>query len=159
MIGRDGISGAVVLAACAILYALTYRIEGNPLVAIGPAFYPRLAFIVTGVLAALLVVADVLGRRKRAPAAAKAAGARPNYVLVAAIFAVFLVYVMLMPYIGFRMSTFAFVLVLRVLLDWPVTVKAWVGALALAAGTTLVTWFVFEQYLAVLLPRGRWTGF
>ena len=159
MIGRDGLSGLLVLAGCVVLYVLTYRIEGNPLVAIGPAFYPRLVFIVTGVLAALLVIADVLGGRKRASTAAKAAGPRPNYVLVVATFAAFLVYVVLMPYIGFRIATFVFVLVLRVLLDWPESAKAWIGALALAAGTTLVTWFVFEQYLAVLLPRGRWTDF
>jgi hypothetical protein len=159
MIGRDGISGLLVLAGCAVLYALTYRIEGNPLVAIGPAFYPRLVFIVTGVLAALLVVADVLGRRRRAHAAAKAGVARPNYVLVVATFAAFLVYVVLMPYVGFRLSTFAFVLVMRVLLDWPANARSWAGAVALAAGTTLVTWYVFEQYLAVLLPRGRWTDF
>jgi hypothetical protein len=159
MIGRDGISGLLVLGACVVLYALTYRIEGNPLVAIGPAFYPRLVFIVTGVLAVLMVASDVLGRRKRKAVAAKAAGPRPNYVLVVATFVVFVVYVMLMPYIGFRLSTFAFVLAMRVLLDWPANAKSWIGALALAAGTTLVTWYVFEQYLAVLLPRGRWTGF
>ena len=159
MIGRDGISGLLVLAGCVVLYVLTYRIEGNPLVAIGPAFYPRLVFIVTGVLAALLVLSDVLGRLRRSSAAAKAAGPRPNYVLVVATFAVFVVYVVLMPYVGFRISTFAFVLTMRVLLDWPEKTTGWIAAVALAAGTTLVTWFVFEQYLAVLLPRGRWTDF
>lgn len=159
MIGRDGISGLLVLAGCVALYVLTYRIEGNPLVAIGPAFYPRLVFIVTGVLAVLLVIADVLDRRKRSSAAAEAAGPRPNYGLVLATFTVFVIYVVLMPYIGFRIATFAFVLVMRVLLDWPEKAKDWIGALALAAGTTLVTWFVFERYLAVLLPRGRWTDF
>ncbi len=29
----------------------------------------------------------------------------------------------------------------------------------LALLTSLVTWLVFERYLSVLLPRGRWTGF
>jgi hypothetical protein len=159
MIGRDGISGLLVLAGCVALYVLTYRIEGNPLVAIGPAFYPRLVFVVTGVLAALLVISDALDRRKRKAGAARAAGPWPNYGLVIATFAVFVGYVVLMPYIGFRISTFLFVLIMRVLLDWPEKTKAWIGALALAAGTTLVTWFVFEQYLAVLLPRGRWTDF
>jgi hypothetical protein len=158
MISRDGISGLVVLAACAILYALTFRIEGNPLVAIGPAFYPRLALGVTGLLAALLVIADFRARGKRADAA-RGEGKGRNYALVVATFATFVGYVVLMPYLGFRISTLLFVLALRVLLDWPKGVKTWVGAIVLAVLTTLVTWFVFEQYLAVLLPRGRWTDF
>jgi hypothetical protein len=32
-----------------------------------------------------------------------------------------------------------------------------VAAVALVA--TAVVYLVFEQYLSVLLPRGRWTGF
>lgn len=158
MIGRDGISGLVVLAACVVLYAMTFSIEGNPLVAIGPAFYPRLALGVTGLLAALLVVADFRARGQRA-GPARGAGERRNYALVVATFATFVGYVVLLPYLGYRIATFLFVLALRVLLDRPGGAKGWVGAIVLAALTTLVTWFVFEQYLAVLLPRGRWTDF
>jgi putative tricarboxylic transport membrane protein len=159
VIGRDGISGLVVLAACAVLYALTFRIEGNPLVAIGPAFYPRLALGVTAALAAMLVVADFRARGARAAAPPRPAGKAPNYALVIATFAAFIGYVVLLPYLGFRIATFVFVVVLRVLLDWPTGAKAWTGVIVLGALTTLVTWFAFEQYLAVLLPRGRWTDF
>jgi hypothetical protein len=29
----------------------------------------------------------------------------------------------------------------------------------IALATAVATYFVFERYLSVLLPRGRWTGF
>ncbi len=158
MIGRDGLTALVVLAASAVLYALTLGLETNPLVAIGPAFYPRLLLGVTALLAALLVVADVLAHRG-GRAGKRAQGPRPNYVLVVATFGAFVAYVVLLPYLGFRIATFLFVAVLRVLLDWPRGGRSWLGVIVLAAATTAVTWFVFEQYLAVLLPRGRWTDF
>ena len=45
------------------------------------------------------------------------------------------------------------------LLDFPKTTKDWVRVAVLALATALVTYFVFERYLSVLLPRGRWTDF
>ena len=42
MIGRDGWAGLVVLAFCAVLWWLTLGLKDNPLVPIGPGFYPRI---------------------------------------------------------------------------------------------------------------------
>ena len=41
----------------------------------------------------------------------------------------------------------------------PQTVRQWVVLTAIALGTALVSYFIFERYLLVLLPRGAWTGF
>jgi hypothetical protein len=38
-------------------------------------------------------------------------------------------------------------------------VRAWIVLAALAFGAMLLTYYVFEFYLQVLLPRGRLTGF
>ena len=54
MIGRDGWAGLVVLAFCAVLYWLTLGLKGNPLVPIGPAFYPRIVIGITAAFAALI---------------------------------------------------------------------------------------------------------
>jgi hypothetical protein len=48
--------------------------------------------------------------------------------------------------------------VLQALLEPPRTVKGWVGVLANGVVTALLTFYVFEQQLQVLLPRGTWTG-
>jgi len=157
MIGRDGWAGLVVLAACAVLYWLTLGLKDHPLVPIGPGFYPRIVIAVTAAFAALVVVVDLL--RARSAAAARVAAARPNYALVLASFAVFGVYVVALPYLGFRLATFLYVAGAAALLAQPRGVAGWAKVLVLALVTTGVTYFVFERYLTVLLPRGRWTGF
>jgi hypothetical protein len=156
MIGRDGWAGLVVLAFCAVLYWLTLGIKGNPLVPIGPEFYPRIVIAVTAAFAALLVGADLLARPKTA---APRPAARPNYALVAATFAVFGIYVAALPFLGFRIATFVYVAATAALLARPRDARGWAKVLVLALVTAAVTYFVFERYLSVLLPRGRWTGF
>ncbi|HSD44365.1 MAG TPA: tripartite tricarboxylate transporter TctB family protein [Burkholderiales bacterium] len=158
MIGRDGWAGLVLLGMCAVLYALTLELKGNPLVPIGPAFYPRIVLAISAVLAALLVVADVLAQRALRPGARGREGPRPNYRLVTLTFAVFGVYVVALPYLGFRVATVLFVAALAVLLEPPRNAKAWAKVLLLAFVATAATYLVFEHYLTVLLPRGKWTG-
>lgn len=155
MIGRDGWAGLVVLAFCAVLYFLTLGIRGNPLVPIGPEFYPRIVIGVTAALAALLVIADALARRRGAPARA---AARSNYALVTLTFVVFGIYVAALPYLGFRIATVVYVAATAALLARPRGAAGWAKVLVIAVVTAVVTWLVFERYLSVLMPRGRWTG-
>jgi putative tricarboxylic transport membrane protein len=160
MIGRDGLAGLVVLATSLVLFWLTLGLERNPLVPIGPGFYPRIVLGVTAVLGFALVLADVLARRRPRPEeAAAAAGPARNYRLVVLAFGVFGGYVLLLPGLGFRSATFLFVAAANLLLEPPKRPSHWLRALALGAATALVAYYVFEQYLAVLLPRGRWTDF
>ncbi len=88
----------------------------------------------------------------------KDAGTR-NYRLVAAVFAVFGLYVALLPYLGFRIATLAFVAGLQSTLEPPRGWKGWLIVAVTAAAITVVAYLVFERYLLVLLPRGRWTDF
>jgi hypothetical protein len=159
--GRDGIAGLVILAGSAVLYWATLSIESNPLVPVSPAFYPRLVIAVTAIFAALLAAQDFLARRK-APAAApalRAAGAAPKYGMVVLLFAIFAGYVFLLPPLGFRVATFLFVVVMQLALEPARTPRRWIVTLVLAVAITLVSYYMFEHYLQVLLPRGRWTGF
>lgn len=160
MLGRDGWAGLAVLAACLVLFALTLGLKGNPMVPIGPGFYPRIVLGVTALFAALLVVADWRARR-RAPAAVPAPVAAPrrNMVLVASNFAVFGLYVAALPAFGFRLSTFAYVFAAQVLLDPSWRPRHLAAQLVIALATAAISWFVFERYLSVLLPRGAWSGF
>jgi putative tricarboxylic transport membrane protein len=43
-------------------------------------------------------------------------------------------------------------------LERPAAPRQWVVLVAVAIGTSAVTYFAFERYLTVLLPRGTWTG-
>lgn len=151
MMSRDGIAGLAVLAASLFLFWLTLGLERNPLVPIGPAFYPRIVLGIGAVLGAALLAFDVLKKKPPQPPE------QANYAAVAVQFAVFALYVGALPLLGFRIATFAYVAAANAILDPPRRPAQWLRVAALAAVTAAATWFVFERQLSVLMPRGRWT--
>ena len=153
---RDGIAGLAVLAASLVLYALTLDLKDNPLVPVGPGFYPRIVLAITALLSLGLVVSEVLGKKKQPE---KKPGQKLNYPLVAISFGVFALYCVALPSLGFRIATFAYVFASNVLLAPPRGAKGWAGAAILGLATSFITWLVFERELSVLLPRGSWTSF
>jgi hypothetical protein len=158
---RDLATGLACLVASLILLALTLGLPGpSLLVPIGPGFYPRIILGITALLSAVLVAQTLFARRRTAqkPAPDKS-GTDPNYGLVALSFATFGVYVVLLPLLGFRIATLGFVLALQWLLGRPKTPRAWLATCIIAVVTALATFHLFQDYLSVLLPRGRWTDF
>jgi putative tricarboxylic transport membrane protein len=153
-LSKDGWAGLAVLAASLFLFALTLGLKDNPLVPIGPGYYPRLILGITALLAIAVVVADLLGKRPQASPKEKL-----NYPLVLAMFAVFGLYCGALPYAGFRLATFVYVAATNALLDPPRSTRGYMRVFIVAAVSTVVVYYVFERYLTVLLPRGRWTGF
>ena len=152
-LGRDGWAGLAVLTASLVLFGLTLGLKGNPMVPIGPGFYPRIVLGVTAVLSAWLVVSSL---RARGPAAPRPA---IDYRMVAAMFVLFGLYAGALPFLGFRLATFVYVAAVNVLLDPPRSARAWVRPPLVGLVTAAATYVVFERYLLVLLPRGGWTGF
>jgi len=158
MLSKDGWGGLVVLATGLLLFWMTLGLKDSPLVPIGPGFYPRIVLALTAVLGLWILAADLLGRGRRAPAAAPAVAQAANYSAVAIHFAVFGLYVVALQPLGFRIATFAYVAAANALLAPPRGARGWARVVLLAFLTTLATWLVFERELSVLLPRGRWTG-
>ena len=156
-LGRDGWTGVAVLVLCVVLFGMTLGLKDNPLVPIGPGFYPRIIIALTAAFALLLVVLDVLAQR--GDEAGGVAPARRNTLLVVLNFALFGVYALALPGLGFRIATLIYVAAATALLEPPRGAKGWARVLGLALVTTAVTYVLFEQYLSVLLPRGRWTDF
>jgi hypothetical protein len=152
-LSREGVAGLVLLAGSLLLLWMSLSLPQPALVPIGPGFYPRILFGVTAVLAAALVASD-LWRRGRRPAPAAV-----RYRLVLVAFAVFTAYVFLLPVLGYRVATVLFVAILQSSLDPPRTARAWAMVGVTAVASMLVTYYLFEAYLNVLLPRGRLTGF
>ena len=151
MIGRDSVAGLACLAGSLLLLVMTRGLPQPALVPIGPAFYPRIILVITALLSAGLVVTDLLRRErpKRTPV---------RYRQVILTFAVFAAYVFALPWLGYRLATFAFVAGLQATLERPRGARWW-RVLAVAVLTMLATYYVFDVYLSVLLPRGRLTGF
>jgi len=152
MIGRDGVAGLVCLVGSLGLLVMTRGLPQSALVPIGPAFYPRILLSATAILSAILLVGDLLARRRTAIPPA-------HYRLVALTFGIFGLYVVMLPTLGYRVATFLFVGVLQVALEPPRRSGRWALAVVVAVLTSAVTYYMFEGYLSVLLPRGRLTGF
>ena len=159
--GRDAITGLVVFATSLFLFWATLKLERHPLVPVGPEFYPQLVLGATGFLALLLVVSDVIAHRRARVATAPAVStARANYRLVAVAFAIFAIYVIALPYLGFRLATFAFLAAMPLALEPPRGARRrWMVVFIVALVATVAIYLAFDSYLQVLLPRGRWTGF
>ena len=153
---RDGVVGLILLAISLALLVQAFQLPRLPIVPVGPGFYPSIVLVFMAAMSALLVVQDVGKRPERATAAPSP---RRNYRLVAIAFAIVGAYVALLPLIGFRLASALFVAVLQATIDRPRTGRGWAAVLAVAIGTAAITYFIFERYLLVLLPRGAWTGF
>jgi hypothetical protein len=155
-VSRDGIAGLAVLAASLVLFALTLDLKVNPMVPVGPGFYPRIVLGLTALLSLGLVISDLLSRKEKPK---EKPGQSFNYTLVALSFGAFAIYCAALPGLGFRIATFLYVVAANALLAPPRGAKDWAGTIVLGFATAFLTWLVFERYLSVLLPRGRWTGF
>jgi len=154
MLTRDGWAGLAVLAASLVLFGLTLGLKDSPLVPIGPGFYPRIVLGITALFGAMLLASEILARRPAPPK-----GDKLNYALVAISFAIFGLYVVSLPTLGFRIATVAYVAAANATLDPPRSVRGWARVAATALLTAFITHLIFERYLTVLLPRGAWTGF
>jgi hypothetical protein len=158
-LSRDGIAGLICLAVSIGMLALTWGLPPAVMVPVGPAFYPRVVVSILALLSILLIWMDVAAAPARAAATAPATASPPaNYRLVLATFIEFGLYIVLLPLTGFRLSTFLFVLVLQVTLEWPATNVRWALIVLISVAVSLACFYIFEDYLSVLLPRGTWTG-
>jgi hypothetical protein len=152
MIGRDAVIGAAGLAASLVMLAIAQGLPTPALVPIGPGFYPRIIFGVTAVLSALLLLTGIRSG-PRTP------GKPTSYRLVLLTFGIFIAYLIAMPLIGYRLATLLFVGTLQPALDPPTRASRWALLVLIAVVTAFGSFYVFEGYLSVLLPRGRLTGF
>ncbi len=156
-IGRDGIAGLILLAISLVLLVQSFQLPSLPIVPVGPGFYPAIVLSFMAVASGLLVLQDLM---QRAPVTAGTDDApQRNYRLVVIAFAIVGAYVVLLPLLGFRLATVLFVGTLQAALGRPRTARQWLALAAIALGSAAVSYFIFERYLLVLLPRGAWTGF
>ncbi len=150
---RDTAIGIGLLVFCAVLYWQAGLVPVPPFIPIGPSFYPRVMLIFLAGLAVWLIAEDLFKKRASAPVAKKPAGPAPNYRRVLWGFLIFLGYVVGLDLIGFVVSTFLFILGLSWAIG-PRSVREIPKLVAVAAGTALVCYLLFEKYLYVFLPRG-----
>jgi len=152
--GRDGWIGLGLLFLTGWLYTNLEKIPANPLVPIGPAFYPWFLLVLTIALTLALIVQDVVSQRKKKDVLTLK-GSLKKYRPTLLSFSLFFFYVILLPKLGYLLSTTLFVSSLQ----WLLGQSLWrrlPGSLCIGIGTSVITYLVFEKYLHVFLPRGTW---
>ncbi len=69
-IGRDGITGLILLAISLFLLFKSFQLPSLPIVPVGPGFYPAIVLSFMAAASALLVLQDLMKRRPEAVVAA-----------------------------------------------------------------------------------------
>lgn len=149
---RDAVVGGLLTVLSVLLLWQTRGIPHPPLIPLGPAFYPRVILVVFLVLSALLTLSGLRAGRAGAGGGDWRAWL-VRYRLILGGFVLFGLYVLAMPVLGYLLSTVLFTGAMQWLLGRR-GLRRLPAVLAVAAGTAVVTWLVFERYLYVLLPRG-----
>lgn len=145
---RDAAVGGLLALLSVFLLWRTGEIPHPPLVPIGPAFYPRVVLVVFLVLSLVLLAAGL--RAGRPGGAWDWRGWLRRHRLILASFGLFALYTVLMPLVGYLVVTTLYAAAMQRLLGR----RRPLGIAAVALGTAVGTWLVFERYLYVLLPRG-----
>ena len=151
---RDAGIGVGLLAFCGLLYWQAGLVSAPPFVPIGPAFYPRVILILLAGLALWLIAEDLL--RRRAPSRRKQQSRRAPRRITGESFSRFSSFWgMWSASASSAILTATFLFVLG--LSWaigPRNIREMPKLVAIAVGTALVTYLVFEKYLYVFLPQG-----
>ena len=161
-VNRDTVIAIVLLMACGILLAASFEIREPDYGVLSPAAWPRVIIAVLTFLSLIYLVQSI---RQGAPEATPGeddpwsiAGFVAHWRNVFWVFALFLVYLLTMPYLGMLIGGLAFVfLLLNALGGWQPR------QLVLHAIIALVTvggmWALFTFGLRVMLPPGEILGY
>ncbi len=113
----------------------------------GPGFFPLLLSLVLAFLAFLLFIAPWIEKPSEKPAEAQARrreAGKPLYIL-----GILSIYAFSFQGLGFLLSTFLFLLLLK-----PVMGKKWPYVLTGALLVTIISYLIFEVLLQSQLPKG-----
>ncbi len=137
----------IAIAFSSLFLAITFTFPENPVADVGPAFLPRTYSVGLYVLAVALFFQGV---REVKSKKSEAMSSKESGYLIFFTIIVTILYVFLIPYVGFYLLTPIVVIVLlaltRVKNIWTLTL--------LPLGTTLFIFIFFEKLLRVPVPSG-----
>ena len=140
-----------------LLYDLKYPLDtwGNP----GPAVFPLMAGAVLVILAFCELARDLLNRgsasdgeegRAQHVSLSKAFRTGKGETKVLVMIAAFVIYILMIKWIGFFVSNFFFVIIASRLIG----ARDWRGPVALSVGINLFCYVLFDVWLKLSFPRG-----
>ena len=158
--GRLGqlVSYAVVLALAAWLFWEAGDLPASRWEPLGAGTFPRLVLGALALLAATALVREFrLWRLEKGPVRLDLWSTLVRYRLVAAVLGFFLVYVAVLPQLGFSLASFVFLLATQLVLG-PKTRRALTVMVVVALVFSFGLNWLFAEAFNVFLPRGRIVG-
>ena len=146
---QESLLGAILMLLAILVFigVVNFKDTAEDYRALPPSFFPN---ILVGVMVVLSLALLVRGWRN-APSPIFKQSVRPSNVLrVFGLMVLLVVFIVLLQYVGFAISSFLFLLALQLVL----AERRPVRLLVFAIGVTLVMYVVFVLLLRVPLPRG-----
>ncbi len=160
-VNRDTLVAIALLVACGGLYLASLDIREPDYGQLSPATWPRLIIGIVSVLSAIYLVQSIRSGPSDSQSRPEWAGFRVFFTRwrnVLTVFALFLGYLLILPWVGMLFGGMAFVFLLLTTLG-PVSARDTIIHAAIALATVGGMWLLFTYGLGVLLPRGELTGF
>ncbi|MEM8793183.1 MAG: tripartite tricarboxylate transporter TctB family protein [Pseudomonadota bacterium] len=157
-INRDSLVAIALLVITAGLMVVSFDIREPNYGQLSPAAWPRAILVVIAILSGIyLIQALRQGPDAPSPDAPKGLGAILSYWRnVFWVFALFLTYLVTIPYVGMLVGGVVFVFALLTALGGLRNIVLHVAVAVITMGGV---WAIFTYALDVLLPKGEWTGF
>ena len=151
----ETIIGAILLVMFAAFFVTTFFLPKAPYGTMGPALFPRVLLIALFPLCAGLFLQGLIRDLRQSRPKGRPLGEWfHEYRNVLASYALFLLFAWTLPYAGYLISSFVFLLGMQVLLG----PKSWGKVpqyLAVTLGVIAGLFLLFRWFLLVLLPEGE----
>lgn len=141
------ISGLVALILGGLFYILTYGFPDIDTDILGPDFLPKL-YSVFLVIFGLILIINAIIKKKRETAEMRSTNHSFLYGLASML--IVFIYILVLPYIGFYISTILVMLALLYFLK----VRNYVILFSVSLGTITFLFIIFEKLLKVPIPSG-----
>jgi len=132
------------IALSLVFLALTFDFPAQEA---GPAVIPRLYVFLILILSSIILVQIFRGKEKAVPKIERTG-------LLALVMAVFIGYFIVMPFLGYFLSTFIFIVVMLHMLSYRKKGRIWL----IAGGWVIFSYFTFYKLLYIQLPLGLFEG-
>ena len=141
--------GNILVPSCLVALSLVFLLLtfDFPVDEAGPAVIPRLYVTVILVLSGIIFLQIFRGKEKAVPKLE-----RKGYL--AFLMAIFIIYFLAMPYVGYFLSTFLFIVLMLNVLGYQKKVRIWF----IAGGWILFSYLLFYKLLYIQLPLGVFEG-
>ncbi|MEE9240014.1 MAG: tripartite tricarboxylate transporter TctB family protein [bacterium] len=151
----DTVIGAILVALVTTLFLMSFALPPAPYGTMGPALFPRVLLIALFPLCAALFMKGFLLDLRTRPEPMRAFSEWfHDYRNVLASYALFFIFVLAIPWAGYMVSGFVFLLFMQVALG----PKGWAKVpqfVAVTIGVLAGLYFIFRVVLLVLLPEGE----